>query len=81
MSTYEEYAAEKEQLDFLLEEGRRIVAFKEDLDGAVVVFSKPLADNMQNEANEPVVIRLGTADARKHVAVLLIRQQQDGAEV
>ncbi|SDT49717.1 hypothetical protein SAMN05444162_4594 [Paenibacillaceae bacterium GAS479] len=74
MSSYEEYAEEKQLLDGLVEEGRRIVEIKEDLDGAVVLFSALPESSERKEAGS-ISLRLSTADARKHVAVLLIRQQ------
>ncbi|MGN7453655.1 hypothetical protein ACTHPH_02435 [Paenibacillus pasadenensis] len=74
MSAYEAYAEEKQRLDALVEEGRLIEEIREDLDGAVIRFSAAPGAARGTGEDAALGLRIGTADARKHAAVLLIRQ-------
>ncbi|UOY93175.1 hypothetical protein MUG87_03315 [Ectobacillus sp. JY-23] len=62
--SYNEFIAEREKIDFLLERGYQIVSVHEDLDGAFVSFQK---------AEDRITLHIQTADARKYFSVKLLR--------
>ncbi len=68
MSTYNEFAAERDKIDFLTGKGYVIRKVTETLDGANVVFEK------RDCENEMLFIR--TADARKYFTSIIIKQQK-----
>ncbi|MDP4099286.1 hypothetical protein OIN60_21455 [Paenibacillus sp. P96] len=70
MSAYELYAAEKLELDGLVESGYQIRSVQEGLDGADVRLVHPGLP--EGEAS----LRLLTADARKYLTVLLLRERR-----
>ena len=71
MSEYQEFLQERDRIDFLIQQGYRIMNVTENLSGAFVDFEK-------NEAvNE--TLQILTPDARKYFSVLLLKQQREGA--
>lgn len=72
MPTYATSAVEKLEMDRLVASGYRIRAVQEGLDGAGVYFEHP------DSVEQPHMhMQLLTADARKYLAVLLLREQRD----
>lgn len=73
MSSYQEFLAERDKIDFLLQTGYVIKAVRESLDGAIVEFEQyPLQQATGNNKTE--TLRISTADARKYFVSLLIKQ-------
>ncbi|MBX9970259.1 hypothetical protein ACFW1J_13340 [Priestia aryabhattai] len=69
MSSYHEYMAEREKIDFLLQKGFKITAVKENLSGAFVRFERT-----ENNQTEQEMLHILTADARKYFSSVLIQQ-------
>ncbi|MCM3017473.1 putative GNAT superfamily acetyltransferase [Priestia megaterium] len=69
MSSYHEYMAEREKIDFLLQKGFKITAVTENLSGAFVTFERP-----ENNQTEQETLHILTADARKYFSSVLIQQ-------
>jgi hypothetical protein len=67
MSSYEEFLAERDKIDFLMEKGYFIKNIQETLDGAVVDFEK-------RGEKGTTTLHIMTADARKYFTSLLIKQ-------
>ncbi|AEN87695.1 hypothetical protein C2I27_27850 [Priestia megaterium] len=69
MSSYHEYMAEREKIDFLLQKGFKITAVTENLSGAFVTFERT-----ENNQIEQETLHILTADARKYFSSVLIQQ-------
>jgi len=69
MSSYHEYMAEREKIDFLLQKGFKITAVTENLSGAFVTFERN-----ENNQTEQEMLHILTADARKYFSSVLIQQ-------
>lgn len=68
MSEYDEFAAEKKQIDEYMDKGYSIIGVKEDLNGDWLELEAP-ADS----AGETVTLHIGTANARKYWTTLLMK--------
>ncbi|PLS16810.1 hypothetical protein CVD28_17230 [Bacillus sp. M6-12] len=67
MSDYQEYLAEREQIDILINQGYQIERVTENLSGAFVDFkSKNPEDHKQ--------VHIKTADGRKYFSVILLKK-------
>ncbi|SDC41686.1 hypothetical protein SAMN04487777_101802 [Priestia aryabhattai B8W22] len=69
MSSYHEYMAEREKIDFLLQKGFKITVVTENLSGAFVTFER-----IEKNQTEQETLHLLTADARKYFSSVLIQQ-------
>ncbi|NGY87283.1 hypothetical protein F6Y05_25485 [Bacillus megaterium] len=69
MSSYHEYMAEREKIDFLSQKGFKITAVTENLSGAFVTFER-----IEKNQTEQETLHILTADARKYFSSLLIQQ-------
>ncbi|MBL4950727.1 hypothetical protein RCG24_05305 [Neobacillus sp. OS1-32] len=69
MSEYQQFLAERDQIDFLIQKGFQISQVKEHLDGATVEFVHP-------KENITETLLIGNANARKYFSSLLIKQKQ-----
>ncbi|MFL6563166.1 MAG: hypothetical protein ACJ8MO_44600 [Bacillus sp. (in: firmicutes)] len=69
MSDYQQFLAERDKIDFFIQKGYRINGVKEHLNGSTVEFVHP-------KGNVSETILVGTADARKYFASLLLKQNQ-----
>jgi hypothetical protein len=75
MSAYEEFLAEKEQIDYLVQQDYQIKGVIENLSGAFVTFEL----KNQNEAgtrSRVQLIQITNADARKYFSSLIIQQNK-----
>jgi len=70
MSSYREFAFEKEQIDAFMMKGYDIRQVTESLDGAVVVFGHP--ENREDRQE----LLLQTADARKYISTIVFEKQK-----
>ncbi|MGG0336693.1 hypothetical protein [Priestia aryabhattai] len=68
MSSYHEYMAEREKIDFLLQKGFKITAVTENLSGAFVTFER-----IEKNQTEQETLHILTADARKYFSSVLIQ--------
>lgn len=73
MSSYREFAAEREKIDFLLEQGYVIKGVTENLSGAFLEF-----DYEGNDPEKPKKERMHVvnADTRKYFSTIVIKQQK-----
>ncbi|MCH1626998.1 hypothetical protein [Fredinandcohnia quinoae] len=71
MSDYQMFLQERDRLDYLIQKGFRITNITENLSGAFVEF--------ENSASEKETLQIVNPEARKYFAVLLIKQQKEGA--
>lgn len=71
--SYQEFLAERDKIDFLIQKGYRIGAVQENLDGAFVQFEKQEQGNVERET-----LHIMTPDGRKYFSVFLIRQGTKG---
>lgn len=69
MSSYHEYMAEREKIDFLPQKGFKITAVTENLSGAFVTFER-----IEKNQTEQETLHILTADARKYFSSVLIQQ-------
>ncbi|WP_453990235.1 hypothetical protein [Bacillus nitroreducens] len=70
MTEYQLFLHERDRIDFLLQKGFTITNVIENLSGAFVEFTKE---------DEKETLHIVTPDARKYFAVMLIKQQKEGA--
>lgn len=68
MSEYQEYRAEREQIDLLLNQGYQIERVTENLSGAFVDFRSLKSNDFKQ-------LHIKTADARKYFTVMLIKSK------
>ena len=69
MSDYQQYLAERDKIDFLLQKGYRINGVLENLSGAFVQFEKEKDEDKTTET-----LHILTAEARKYFSVMMIKQ-------
>ncbi|ADC49864.1 hypothetical protein BpOF4_09040 [Alkalihalophilus pseudofirmus OF4] len=75
MSDYQEYLAERDEIDYLIQQGYVIKGVTENLSGAFVEFELP-AQSMSRGQQQYERLHIKTADARKYFSVLLLKQAQ-----
>ncbi|MEI5908441.1 hypothetical protein WAK64_15435 [Bacillus spongiae] len=68
MVNHQEYIAEREKIDFLIEKEFTIIDVTEDLNGSIVVFSK---------GEEEISLHVKTAEARKYFSNLLVQKNEN----
>ena len=71
MSSFKEFALEKEKIDLYLYEGYEISKVTESLDGEFVEFEKPA----NREEKQSLI--LSTADGRKYLSSIVFEQQKN----
>jgi hypothetical protein len=69
VSEHQQFLAERDKIDYLIQKGYKISAVKEHLDGATVDFVHP-------NGNVIETLLIGNANARKYFSSLLIKQNQ-----
>ncbi|MBM7701624.1 hypothetical protein [Metabacillus iocasae] len=69
MSSYQEFIAERDKIDYLIQQGYKIKAVTENLSGAFVQFEKS-----QGHEKDECVMHILTADARKYFSSIMIHQ-------
>jgi hypothetical protein len=72
LSDYQQYLAEREKIDFLIQKGYCIKGVLENLSGAYLQFEKG-----GNEEKETETLHILTAEARKYFAVIMLKQKLD----
>ncbi|MFB5282499.1 hypothetical protein [Peribacillus sp. Hz7] len=72
MSEYQEYVKERDQIDFLIQNGYRVKYITENLDGALVEFEK--SDELSEKKKE--ILNILTPNARKYLSAKLLEQQK-----
>ncbi|MFJ8244423.1 hypothetical protein [Peribacillus asahii] len=72
MSEYQEYVKERDQIDFLIQNGYRVKYITENLDGALVEFEK--SDDLSEKKKE--ILNILTPNARKYLSAKLLEQQK-----
>jgi hypothetical protein len=70
MSEHQQFLAERDKIDFLIQKGYQISFILENLNGAYVDFIHP--DDGQKET-----IHVGTANGRKYFSSILIKQNSE----
>jgi hypothetical protein len=70
MSEYQVFLQERDKVDFYLQKGYKITNVIENLSGAFVDFEKE---------DEKETLHIITPEGRKYFAVMLIKQQKEGA--
>ncbi|AST91044.1 MULTISPECIES: hypothetical protein [Sutcliffiella] len=70
MSEYQLFLQERDKMDVLLQKGYKITNVLENLSGAFVDFCKE---------EEKETLHIVTPEGRKYFAVMLIKQQKEGA--
>lgn len=73
MSSYEEFLAEREQIDYLVEQGYQINGVTENLSGSIVTFELKNQNEIGTKSRVQV-IQVTNADARKYFSSLIIMQ-------
>lgn len=68
--SYQEFLAERDKIDFLIQKGYSIQAVQENLDGAFIQFERK-----NNGESETETLHIRTADGRKYFSAFLIRQK------
>ena len=76
MSSYSEFLAERDKIDFLVQQGYKIKQVHENLSGAFVEFHLS-STNVSEKSNTKETLHILTADARKYFSALLIKQQNE----
>ncbi len=69
--TYHQFLREREQIDYLIEQGYYMKSVKENLSGSFVEFEK---EDSLSETRDIQTLHITNADARKYFSSLLIRQ-------
>jgi len=72
MSEYKVFLQERDRIDFLVQKGYKITNVTENLDGAFVEFENVAQDEQET-------LHIITPEGRKYFAVVLIKQQKEGA--
>jgi hypothetical protein len=72
MSEYQEFLAEREKIDFLIEQGYQIKEVRENLSGAFVEFELRTPDKAGHK-NAVERLHILTADARKYFSSIIIQ--------
>ncbi|MFC0472716.1 hypothetical protein ACFFHM_20085 [Halalkalibacter kiskunsagensis] len=73
MSEYQQFLAEREKIDFLLEQGYQIKAVTENFSGAFVDFELRNPDKAGHK-NAVERLHIVTAEARKYFSSIIIQQ-------
>lgn len=73
MSSYEEFLAERKQIDYLVEQGYQINGITENLSGSFVTFELKNQNEIGTKSRVQV-IQVTNADARKYFSSLIIMQ-------
>jgi hypothetical protein len=71
LSDYQQYLAERDKIDYLLQKGYRIKGVLENLSGAFVQFEKGKDEEIETET-----LHILTAEARKYFSVMIMKQSQ-----
>ena len=69
MSEHQQFLAERDKIDYLIQKGYRINSISEHLNGSSVYFLHP-------EENKQETLLIGNANARKYFASLYIQQSK-----
>lgn len=69
MSDYQQYLAEREKIDYLIQKGFCIKGVLENLSGAYLQFEKG-----ENDEKETETLHILTAEARKYFSVIMLKQ-------
>ncbi|WP_078552486.1 hypothetical protein [Bacillus alkalicellulosilyticus] len=69
MSEYQEFLAERDEIDYLIQQGYQIIGVTENLSGAFVEFSRT-----KKKVTEYERLHIKTAEARKYFSYLIIQQ-------
>ncbi|USK71212.1 hypothetical protein [Peribacillus asahii] len=77
MSEYQEYVKERDQIDFLIQNGYRFKQINENLDGALVEFEK--SEDLSEKKKE--ILNILTPNARKYLSAKLLEQQKTANSV
>ncbi|WP_332633577.1 hypothetical protein [Halalkalibacter flavus] len=75
MAEYQQFIAEREKIDFLIEQGYGIKGVTENLSGAFVEFELKEPDPSGHK-NPIELLHILTADARKYFSSIIIQQNQ-----
>ncbi|MCC3358604.1 hypothetical protein [Bacillus sp. REN16] len=70
MSEYQIFLQERDKIDFLIQKGCKMTNIIENLSGAFVDFEN---------TDEKETLHIVTPEGRKYFAVMLIKQQKEGA--
>ncbi|WP_099364598.1 hypothetical protein [Fredinandcohnia onubensis] len=70
MSGYQVFLQERDKVDYFFQKGYKITSVIENLSGAFVDFEKK---------DEKETLHIITPEGRKYFAVMLIKQQKEGA--
>ncbi|RKL68248.1 hypothetical protein CR203_07115 [Salipaludibacillus neizhouensis] len=76
MSTHNEFIAERDKIDFLIDQGYRITAVTENLSGDLVEFQQVDEAGVLGEKKETTSLLIMNANARKYFSTLMMEQQQ-----
>jgi hypothetical protein len=70
VSDYQQYLAERERIDYLIQKGYCIKGVLENLSGAYLQFEKG-----EHEEKETETLHILTAEARKYFSVIMLTQK------
>jgi hypothetical protein len=73
--SYQEFLAERDQIDYLIQHGYYIKNVTENLSGAFVEFELKVPDS-SGKKNTNEILHVKNADARKYFSYLLIQQMK-----
>ncbi|MGJ9383465.1 hypothetical protein [Salipaludibacillus sp. CF4.18] len=76
MSTHNEFIAERDKIDFLIDQGYRITAVTENLSGDLVEFQQVDESGVLREKKETTSLLIMNANARKYFSTLMMEQQR-----
>lgn len=76
MSDFQEFLAERDEIDYLIQQGYLIKGVTENLSGAFVEFELPASSGRSEQQQRYERLHIKTADARKYFSVLLLKQSQ-----
>jgi hypothetical protein len=75
MSSYKEFLEEKEQIDYLVQQGYQIKGVTENLSGAFVEFELRNQSDVGNK-NRTELLHISNAETRKYFSSLIILQNK-----
>jgi hypothetical protein len=73
--SYQEFLAERDKIDYLIQQGYYIKNVRENLSGAFVEFELKIPDS-SGKKDTTQILHIKNADARKYFSSLLIRQMK-----
>lgn len=76
MSTHNEFIAERDKIDFLIDQGYQITAVTENLSGDFVEFHHVNEEGLIEENKETRTLLILNANARKYFSTLMMEQQR-----